>query len=264
MGFHDDMAEILSATPSQRQTLLFSATYPETIREMSAAFQSDPIEVTVDSHHSDLKIRQHFYEVQKGKRNQALALYGDLEQKDRDLVLVCFANGSVPVLVATDVAVRGLDIKELGAVINYELPRVPEIYVHRIGRTGQAGRNGLALNLFIASEANHVNAIEAYLKNEVRLEQPAGLDIPEGFSLTAPNVTLCIDGGRKEKVRPGDILGALTADKAIQGGLVGKIDIFDHVAYVAVDRSVRKIAIRVLSDNKIKGRRFKVRILHRL
>ncbi|MCG7903012.1 MAG: ATP-dependent RNA helicase DbpA [Candidatus Thiodiazotropha weberae] len=301
MGFHDDMAEILSATPSQRQTLLFSATYPETIREMSAAFQSDPIEVTVDSHHSDLKIRQHFYEVQKGKRNQtlaallakffptstvvfchtksqcqevaeelqqrgiqALALHGDLEQKDRDLVLVRFANGSVPVLVATDVAARGLDIKELGAVINYELPRDPEIYVHRIGRTGRAGRNGLALNLFIASEANRVNAIEAYLKNEVRLEQPAGLDIPEGFSLTAPNVTLCIDGGRKEKVRPGDILGALTADKAIQGGLVGKIDIFDHVAYVAVDRSVRKIAIRVLSDNKIKGRRFKVRMIHRL
>jgi ATP-independent RNA helicase DbpA len=301
MGFHDDMTEILSATPSQRQTLLFSATYPETIRELSAAFQSDPIEVTVDSHHSDLKISQHFYEVGKGKRNQtlatllaqykpvsavvfchtklqcqevaqvlqqqgiqALALHGDLEQKDRDLVLVRFSNGSVPVLVATDVAARGLDIKELGAVINYELPRDPEIYVHRIGRTGRAGSKGLALNLFIASEANRVNAIEAYLKSEVRLEQPRGLELPEGFSLSAPNVTLCIDGGRKEKVRPGDILGALTADKAVPASMVGKIDIFEHVAYVAVDRSVRKIALRILSDNNIKGRRFKVRMIHQV
>ncbi|MCU7853633.1 MAG: ATP-dependent RNA helicase DbpA [Candidatus Thiodiazotropha sp. (ex Monitilora ramsayi)] len=301
MGFHDDMTEILSATPPQRQTLLFSATYPETIRELSEAFQDNPIEVTVDSHHSDLKITQHFYEVAKGKRNQtlaallaqykpastvvfchtklqcqevaeelqqkgiqALALHGDLEQKDRDLVLVRFANGSVPVLVATDVAARGLDIKELEAVINYELPRDPEIYIHRIGRTGRAGNKGLAMSLFIASEVNRVNAIETHLENEVKLEQPRGLDLPEDFSLTAPNVTLCIDGGRKEKVRPGDILGALTANKAVPGAMVGKIDIFDHVAYVAVDHSIRKKALRVLSENNIKGRRFKVRVIHQV
>ncbi|MBW9271943.1 MAG: ATP-dependent RNA helicase DbpA [Candidatus Thiodiazotropha sp. (ex. Lucinisca nassula)] len=297
MGFQDDMHEILSVTPSQRQTLLFSATYPETIRELSSAFQSDPVEVTVDSDHSDLKISQHFYEVAKGKRNQtlaallahykplssvvfcdtklqtqevaqelqqrgiqALALHGDLEQKDRDLVLVRFANGSVPVLVATDVAARGLDIKELGAVINYQLPRNPEVYVHRIGRTGRAGNKGLALNLFIPSEVNRVNAIEAYLDDKVGLQQPPGLELPEGFNMTASNVTLCIDGGRKQKVRPGDILGALTANNAVAGSLVGKIDIFEQLAYVAVDRSVRKIALRVLSENKIKGRRFKVRM----
>ena len=153
MGFHDDIAAILSTTPPQRQTLLFSATYPETIRELSAAFQREPVEVTVESQHSDLKIKQRFYEVEKGKRTktlaallaqykpastvvfchtrqqcqevteelqqrgiQALALHGDLEQKERDLVLVRFANRSVPVLVATDVAARGLDIKELEAV----------------------------------------------------------------------------------------------------------------------------------------------------
>jgi ATP-independent RNA helicase DbpA len=301
MGFHDDMTEILSVIPSPRQTLLFSATYPETIRALSAAFQNDPIEITVDSDHSDLKISQHFYEVAKGKRNQtlaallahykpqssvvfcdtklqsqevadelqqrgiqALALHGDLEQKDRDLVLVRFANGSVPVLVATDVAARGLDIKALGAVINYQLPRDPEVYVHRIGRTGRAGSKGLALNLFIASEASRVNAIQAYLKSDVRLAQSPGLELPEGFAMAAQNVTLSIDGGRKEKVRPGDILGALTANKVVAGDQVGKIDIFDHVAYVAVDRSVRKIALRTLADNKIKGRRFKVRLIHQV
>jgi ATP-dependent RNA helicase DbpA len=299
MGFHDDIAAILSVTPSRRQTLLFSATYPETIRQLSAAFQRDPIEVTVDAQHTDLKITQRFYEVDKGKRIKtlaallaqykpastvifchtkqqcqevadelqqrgipALALHGDLEQPERDLVLVRFANRSVPVLVATDVAARGLDIKELELVINYELPRDPEIYTHRIGRTGRAGNKGMALSLFNAAEANRVNAIEAYQEIKAQLDQPRGLELPEDFNLSAPMVTLCVDGGRKEKVRPGDILGALTANDAVPAAKVGKIDIFDHVAYVAIDRSVRKKALRVLSEGNIKGRRFKVRAIH--
>ncbi|MET0028958.1 MAG: ATP-dependent RNA helicase DbpA [Candidatus Thiodiazotropha sp.] len=298
MGFHDDMAEILSTTPKQRQTLLFSATYPASIRELSSDFQRDPIEVTVDTEHSDLNIKQRFYEVEKGKRNktlaallaqykpqssvvfchtkqqcqevadelrrqgiQALALHGDLEQKDRDLVLVRFANGSVPVLVATDVAARGLDIKELDAVFNYELPRDPDIYTHRIGRTGRAGNKGQAFSLFLASEAGRVNAIETRQQITVELDRPRGLELPEGFQLSAPMVTLCINGGRKEKVRPGDILGALTADGSVPSAKVGKIDIFDRLAYVAIDRSVRKRALRILSEGNIKGRRFKVRLI---
>lgn len=299
MGFHDDITAILSATPSRRQTLLFSATYPATIRELSAAFQRDPAEVSVEAQHSELNIRQRFYEVEKGKRTRTLAallaefrpastvvfchtrqqcqevsdelqqrgipvlaLHGDLEQKERDLVLVRFSNRSVPVLVATDVAARGLDIKELEAVINFELPRDPEVYVHRIGRTGRAGSKGLALSLFIPSEAGRVNAIEAFQDSKALLERVPSLDLPDGFTLSAPMVTLCIDGGRKEKVRPGDILGALTAHEAVSGDKVGKIDIFDHVAYVAIDRSVRKKALRVLAEGKIKGRRFKVKALH--
>ncbi len=300
MGFQTDMAAILAATPSQRQTLFFSATYPPTIQELSGTFQKEPVSVRVESQHSELNIRQRFYEVDKGKRTKtlaallaqyrpastvvfchtrqqcqevtdelqqrgipALALHGDLEQKDRDLVLVRFSNNSVPVLVATDVAARGLDIKELEAVINYELPRDPEIYIHRIGRTGRAGSKGLALSLFIASEAYRVNAIDEYQGTEAQLEQVrGGLDLPEDFTLTAPMVTLCIDGGRKDKVRAGDILGALTAENAVPADKVGKIDIFDHVAYVAIDRTIRKKALRVLSEGKIKGRRFKVRALH--
>ena len=298
MGFYEDMAVILAATPPQRQTLLFSATYPDTIRELSAAFQREPLEVTVESQHSDTRIRQRFYEVEKGKRTKtlvallaqyrpastvvfchtrqqcqevseelqqrgipALALHGDLEQKERDLVLVRFANNSIPVLVATDVAARGLDIKELEAVINYELPRDPEVYVHRIGRTGRAGSKGVALSLFLPAEANRVNAIEQYQQGKVQLEELRALEPPEGFTLTPPMITLCIDGGRKEKVRPGDILGALTADDAVPAAKVGKIDIFDHVAYVAIDRTIRKKALRVLAEGKIKGRRFKVKMV---
>ncbi len=298
MGFYDDMAAILSATPEQRQTLFFSATYPDAFRALSRAFQRDPVEVSVEAQHSERAIQQRFYEVEKGQRTQALAallaeyrpgstvvfcytrqqcqevtealqqrgvqalaLHGDLEQKDRDLVLVRFSNRSVPVLVATDVAARGLDIKAIEAVINYELPRDAESYVHRIGRTGRAGHKGLALSLFLASEAARVGAIEDYQGSPVKLERLKGLDLPEGFSLTAPMITLAIDGGRKEKLRPGDILGALTADNAVPADKVGKIDIFDHVAYVAIDRSIRKKALQVLSEGKIKGRRLKVRAL---
>ena len=298
MGFYDDMAAILAATPAQRQTLFFSATYPDKFRELSSAFQRDPVEVSVEAAHSENTIRQLFYEVDSGTRARALAallsefrpastvvfchtrqqcqevtgelrqrgvsalaLHGDLEQKERDLVLVRFANRSVPVLVATDVAARGLDIKELAAVINYELPRDPEIYIHRIGRTGRAGGTGLALSLFAPAEAHRVNAIEAYQGSKVPLAPLPDLDALGSFSLPAPMVTLCIDGGRKEKVRPGDILGALTADQALSADKVGKIDIFDHVAYVAIARNLQDKALRILSEKPIKGRRFKVRAL---
>ena len=297
MGFHDDMVEILAATPPRRQTLFFSATYPEQFSELSSTFQRDPVEVSVESAHSESTIRQLFYEVESGNRAkalaallaefrpastvvfchtrqqcqevneelrqrgvQSLALHGDLEQKERDLVLVRFANRSVPVLVATDVAARGLDIKELEAVINYELPRDPEIYVHRIGRTGRAGSTGLALSLFAPSEAQRINAIEAYQNNKAQLMPLPTLTQGE-FSLPAPMVTLCIDGGRKEKVRPGDILGALTADKTVTADKVGKIDLFDHVAYVAIERTQQAKALQILSEGSIKGRRFKVRAL---
>ncbi|HET8706720.1 MAG TPA: ATP-dependent RNA helicase DbpA, partial [Pseudomonadales bacterium] len=175
MGFHDDMVEIMQHAPAQRQTLLFSATYPKEIRALSKNFQRNPVEVTVESVHSSAHIEQHFYEIDSKNRLHALkslllhfqpascvlfcntkqrcddvmtelandgfsvlALHGDLEQKDRDQVLVRFANGSCPLLVATDVAARGLDIKDLAAVINVELAFDPEVHIHRIGRTGRA------------------------------------------------------------------------------------------------------------------------------
>ena len=298
MGFYDDMAAILAATPAQRQTLFFSATYPDKFRELSSAFQRAPVEVSVAAAHNENTIRQIFYEVAGGARARALAallgafrpasavvfchtrqqcqevsdelrqrgvsaiaLHGDLEQKERDLVLVRFANRSVPVLVATDVAARGLDIKELAAVINYELPRDPEIYVHRIGRTGRAGSTGLALSLYAPAEVHRVNAIEAYQGSKVPLEPLPDIEQSASISLPAPMVTLCIDGGRKEKVRPGDVLGALTADQALSADQVGKIDIFDHVAYVAIERTQQAKALRILAEKPIKGRCFKVRAL---
>jgi len=298
MGFYEEISEIVAHTSNQRQTLLFSATYPESIKGMSSQFQREPVTVTVEATHSETHIKQYFFEVEKGRRVktmaalltqhkpestvvfcntrqqchevmlelqqrgfEAMALHGDLDQKERDQVLVMFANKSCPILVATDVAARGLDIKGLQAVINFELSRDPEVYVHRIGRTGRAGEKGVAISLYIASEAYRINALETYLQYSIKTETMTNTEINDDVKLQSPMVTFCIDGGRKDKVRPGDILGALTGDGGIPGDKVGKIDIFDHIAYVAIDRSIRKKALKQLSEGRIKGRRFKVRRL---
>ena len=298
MGFHDDIMQIISFMPKRRQTLLFSATYPEEIKEISQAVQHEPIDVRVESLHDDKKIKQVFYEIEKGERTKtlitllehykpestvvfcnrkhqckelaeelwaqgfhALALHGDLEQKDRDQVLVQFSNKSSSILIATDVAARGLDIKDLSAVINFELSQDPEIHIHRIGRTGRAGKEGLALSLFMPSEARKVTAIEEYQKNPVRIDPISTLKGRENFKLSPPMVTLCINGGRKDKVRAGDILGALTAKTGLPGKQIGRIDIFDKIAYVAVERAIAKQALKILSEGKIKGRKLRVRKL---
>jgi len=298
MGFHDDMMRIIAMTPRQRQTLLFSATYPDEIIEIRDDIQNNPVDIHVETLHDDKKIKQVFYEIQKGERTRALiallhhyrpessvvfcnrkyqcqeladdlwqqgfhalALHGDLDQKERDQVLVQFSNKSSSILIATDVAARGLDIKDLEAVINFELSPDPEVHIHRIGRTGRAGKEGLALSLFMASEAPKVNAIEEYQENPAKIEKLSSLKMRENFRLSPPMVTLCINGGRKDKVRPGDILGALTASPIITGKQIGKIDIADNRAFVAVERPLAKQALKILSEGKIKGRRFKVRKL---
>ena len=298
MGFHEDIMLIIDRTPRQRQTLLFSATYPDEIKGISDAIQNDPVDIHVESLHDNRKIQQVFYEIQKGERTKALvallhhyrpessvvfcnrrqqcnelaeelwrqgfhalALNGDLEQKDRDKVLVQFSNKSSSILIATDVAARGLDIKDLPVVINFELSPDPEIHIHRIGRTGRAGNKGLALSLFMASEAPKVNAIEEYQDRPVRIDTTSSLKMRENFKLSPPMVTLCINGGRKDKVRAGDILGALTANTNLPGKQIGKIDIFDNLAYVAVERPIAKQALKILSEGKIKGRKFRIRKL---
>jgi ATP-independent RNA helicase DbpA len=182
------------------------------------------------------------------------ALHGDLEQKHRDQVLVRFANNSCSILVATDVAARGLDIKELQAVINYELPFDPEVFVHRIGRTGRAGKKGLALSLCTEAELNRVAAIEEYQGSTAKWDEVAPFALRYEPRFEPPMVTLWIDGGRKDKVRPGDILGALTGATGIAGSEVGKIDIFDNHAYVAVKQASVDQALSCLKNGKIKGR----------
>ena len=191
----------------------------------------------------------------------ALALHGDLEQFERDQVLTQFSSKSSSILIATDVAARGLDVKELTAVINYELSYDPEVHIHRIGRTARAGSKGLAISLVAASEKRRLEAIEEYQGSAASLVSISALKIPQNLKLYPPMVTLFINAGRKEKLRPGDLLGALTAGGEIAGEQIGKITLFDKVAYVAVEQKIAKQALALLADGKIKGRKFRVRLL---
>ncbi|MFC6670253.1 ATP-dependent RNA helicase DbpA [Marinobacterium aestuariivivens] len=297
MGFRDEIRQIAAETPAGRQTLLFSATYPDEIQRLSGDFQRDPAQVILEEAPSPLQIQQCFFETDRdgqlgalhrlllhyqpeaavifcntkqscndvgdylnGHGFSALVLHGDLDQRDRDQVLVRFANRSCPLLIATDVAARGLDIEDLPCVINFELTRSADTHTHRIGRTGRAGREGLALNLVLPSEAHKVNAIADQLQLD-----PEFLALPaesvDQRPAPAPMATLAINGGRKNKIRPGDILGALTGDAGIAGNQVGKIDVFDFVTYVAVQRSEASKAQDRLQKGTIKGRKFRVRKL---
>ncbi len=298
MGFFDAIASIIDKTPSRRQTLLFSATYPAGIKQLAADFMRNPQQVKVESLHSDNQIEQRFIEIDPQQRMEAVtrvlghyrpqscvafcftkqqcedlvthltakgivaqALHGDLEQRDRDQVLTMFANRSSSVLVATDVAARGLDIDGLDMVINVELARDAEIHVHRVGRTGRAGEKGIAVSLVAPAEGHRAQAIEELQKSPLRWDQLDSLKSKGGEPLLPQMSTLCIAAGRKDKLRPGDILGALTGDAGIPGKQVGKIAIFDFQAFVAVERPLAKQAMQRLNSGKIKGRSLKVRII---
>ena len=296
MGFIEPIEEIVSHTPGSRQTLLFSATYPDGIRKLSRSFQRNPVEVTVESTHSSDHIEQIYYHAENHEKSEMLVrllehyqpassvifcntkqtcrdvgtdlyeqgykplvLHGDMEQRDRDQMLIRFANQSSTILIATDVAARGLDIENLAAVINYDLSRDAENHTHRIGRTGRAGNKGLALTLHTSREQYKLDSISEYLKTGLVFGNPDKLKASDTGPLQAPMVTLTIDGGRKNKVRPGDILGALTGDAGIPGDQVGKINISDFRAYVAVKKDSARKALSRLEQGKIKGRHYKVR-----
>ena len=190
---------------------------------------------------------------------EAAAIHGDLEQRERDQVLLQFANNSCPVLVASDVAARGLDIPSLEMVVNFELPRDADTYVHRIGRTGRAGESGQAFSIVTPPEAPRMRVIEDYLKTHCVCDVLASLDRDPNYELQGAMVTLQLDAGRKQKIRPGDILGALTGDAGLSGGQIGKIKILDNGSYVAIERSALRQAMNYLAEGKVKGRAIKVR-----
>jgi ATP-dependent RNA helicase DbpA len=298
MGFYDDIAYVAKQCPLQRQTLMFSATYPDGITRLARHFLRNPHEVKLLEKHETNKIRQRFYEVNQEDRLQAvglllkhyrpvstlafcntkqqcrdllellqaqgfhaLTLNGDLEQRERDQVLIQFANRSCSVLVATDVAARGLDIAQLEAVINVDVTPDPEIHTHRIGRTGRANEEGWALSLCSASEMRRVDNIakETGITPEWHLLDE--LQIKDNSPLVPPMVTLQILGGRKEKIRPGDVLGALTGEAGFTREQIGKITVTDQSTYVAVARNIASVAVKKLSAGKVKGKTVKVRAL---
>lgn len=298
MGFLDSITAIIKQAPKKRQTLLFSATYPAGIKKLAADFMSDPAQITIAEQHSNTQIEQRFYEIDPTERLEAVvkvlghyrpescvafcftkqqcqtvmdhlvskgisakALNGDLEQRDRDEVLAMFANKSLSVLVATDVAARGLDIAGLDLVLNVELTGEPETHVHRIGRTGRAGATGIAVSLVAPRESRRANAIEELQEQKFKWYPLSELTSQSGAPLQPPMVTLALSAGRKDKLRAGDILGALTGEMGMPANKVGKIAIFDFQSFVAVDRSMAKQAVKQLTNGKVKGRVLRVKQL---
>lgn len=298
MGFQDSLDAIMDEVPTSRQTLLFSATFPAQIKQIAQRIMHEPEMVKVESTHNTSSIQQFFYKVEGTEaRAQALELlllhhqpesavvfcntkkevqsvaddlhhkgfsvvelHGDLEQRERDQALVQFANKSISILVATDVAARGLDVDNLDAVVNFELSRDPEVHVHRIGRTGRAGSKGLAFSFFSDKEMHRVAMIDEYMDMPIEAAKLPEVN-PQAQPYAANMVTLQIDGGKKQKVRPGDILGALTAEGQIAAEHIGKINVLPMRAYVAVNKKVAKLALQKLSNGKIKGRQFRARLL---
>ena len=298
MGFDEPIRALVKRTPKDRQTLLFSATFPESIRILAQAMLRDPLEVSVDGDAHAPRIETHFFEAEPARRAPqlaalllqfrpestvvfcnmrrdteevvgslahygftALALHGDMEQRDRDEVLVRFANRSCNVLVASDVAARGLDIDDIGAVVNYELPTDADTWLHRIGRTGRAGRDGLALSLVASSERNRAALIEQRQGMPLRFERIAPLDGKPRDVPQAAMVTLRIDAGRTDKLRPGDIVGALTGEAGLAKEAIGRIDVYPTRSYVAIARGQAGNALERLRAGRIKGRRLRI---HRL
>ena len=295
MGFDEPIRALVKRTPKDRQALLFSATFPDAIRLLATAMLRDPLEARVDGDAHAPRIEAHFFEADPARRApqlaalllqfrpdsavvfcntrrdaddvagslahygfSALALHGDLEQRDREEVLVRFANRSCNVLVASDVAARGLDIEDIGAVVNYELPTDADTYLHRIGRTGRAGRDGLALSLVAPGERNRAALIEQRQGAPIRYARIDPLDGNPRGARQAAMATLRIDAGRTDKLRPGDIVGALTGDAGLAKEAIGKIDVFATRSYVAIARAEAGHALERLRAGKIKGRRFRI------
>ncbi|MEZ8352179.1 ATP-dependent RNA helicase DbpA [Vibrio splendidus] len=297
MGFQDALDAVIEAAPKDRQTLLFSATFPKQIKSVADRIMNNPEMVKVESTHDHSSIQQHFYKVEGTEaRDDALELmllhhqpesavvfcntkkevqnvndelshrgfsvielHGDMEQRERDQALVQFSNKTISILVATDVAARGLDVDNLDAVFNFELSRDPEVHVHRIGRTGRAGSKGVAISFFSEKEMHRVAQIDEYMDMPIEPSQLPAKPIDKPYYSNM--VTIQIDGGKKAKLRAGDILGALTGQGGIDGKSVGKINLFAMRAYVAVERSMAKKALGKIESGKMKGRQFRARIL---
>ncbi|MEL0628934.1 ATP-dependent RNA helicase DbpA [Psychromonas aquatilis] len=299
MGFQDEIDTIIEHSPAQRQTLLFSATYPDQIQKIAQRIMNAPKQITVAATHDNNTIDQRFYSVQNNEQRMialrlllnryqpdssvvfcntkrevqevadelanrgfsAIALHGDLEQKDRDQALIRFANKSARILVATDVAARGLDIDSLSAVFNFHMAHDPEVHVHRIGRTGRAGSKGLAFTFYSNKDDHRVKLLEDILDRNIQsssLPEQDLLDVPPAPS---EMITIRIEGGKKQKVRPGDIVGALTGNDGITGQQIGKISVSEYWSYVAVQREHLKVAFKKLSEGKLKGRKFRVMVV---
>jgi len=293
MGFYEDIMKIVDTLPKNKQSLLFSATYEHGIEKLSSAILQDAVMVK-DKEEQVVKIEQIFYEtkeeakttlipalISQNKAQSVLifcntkikcdelsqelfdlgldvqTLHANMEQKDRDETMIVFSNKSYPILIATDVASRGLHIDDIDLVINYDLARDDKVHTHRIGRTARAGKGGLAVTFYENFEYDKVEDLKEIFK-DITIQPISTISEDENFKIDSVYRTIFINGGKKQKLRKTDILGALTAAIGLDKDDIGKIDSLDFCSYVAVKKEVLQKALKGLETNRIKGKFFRV------
>ncbi|MEA2048432.1 MAG: ATP-dependent RNA helicase DbpA [Campylobacterota bacterium] len=287
MGFYDEIIKISSNMPQSRQTLLFSATFPDKIEKLAQALLKQPLTIKVDTLIESAKIDEVVYQTtdklktlialiqsykpqsllifcntkaqvisltqalqQRG--HAAIDIHGDLDQRDRNESVIAFSNASKRIMVATDVASRGLDIKGIELVINYDLPFEKEVYTHRIGRTGRADAKGTALSLYLPNDSQKCD----YITSLARRGEMQDLRVDASFKMISAYDTLCLNGGKKTKLRAGDILGTLCKEIGIKNTHIGKINITDTKSYVALHHSVTDQVFKALKKVRIKKKKY--------
>ncbi len=292
MGFYDEIVKIGSNMPRGKQTLLFSATFPANIEKLAKALLKQPVTIKVDTVIEENKIDELVYEtsdkfktlgtlIQSYKPESLLIfcntkvevmaltdkllklghatidIHGDLDQRDRNESVIAFANGSKRIMVATDVASRGLDIKDIELVINYDLPFDAEVYTHRIGRTGRADATGTAISLFSPKDREKC----AYVLEKAKKAELKDLRVDAKFKMVSEYDTLCLNGGKKTKLRAGDIIGTFCKEIGIENSLIGKINITDTKSYIALHHTAVDKVFKALKKVKIKKKKYVAWIL---
>lgn len=292
MGFYDEIVKIGSNMPRSKQTLLFSATFPEKIEKLAKALLKQPVSIKVDTILEAHKIDEIVYETDNkfktlnvliqsyrpdsllifcntkaqvieltdklhSSGHSTIDIHGDLDQRERNEAVLVFSNGSKRILVATDVASRGLDIKDIELVINYDLPFDKEVYTHRIGRTGRADAKGTALSLYGPNDSEKCS----YITSQARKGEMKDLRVDAAFKMISNYDTLGINGGKKGKVRAGDILGTLCKEIGIDNKMIGKISITENISYVALHHTVIEKVFKAFKKVKMKKKKYVTWIL---
>jgi len=296
MGFQDSLNAIVKHIPKTRQTLLFSATYPKNIAALAEQVTTKARNIEAIQEQAKPQIEQLFYAMNnedsaqlvmnllgdhqpenclvfcntknevkdifntlRANKFSVLALHGELEQKDRDQAIIQFSNGSARVLIATDVASRGLDIAELDLVISVNMAHDLDTHTHRIGRTGRAGKEGVAITLIAEKDDYKMRLLEDTFAEPIQVKPAPALS--NNRPLKANMSTIQVSGGKKDKLRPGDIVGALTKDNVLSADDIGKIKLESTFGFVAVNSRLAKHALGLINNNKIKGKKFRAKVL---
>jgi len=286
MGFYDDVLNIVSKAKNTKQRLLFSATFPDKIKTLAQTLLHTPEVISVTPEHQDGQIESSVIttnnkpktlqqvinvyrpnsllvfcntkadtialaqELKRGG-HAVTTIHGNLEQEARQEAIIKFSNGSSPVLVATDVASRGIDIDNVELVVNYDLPFDKEVYTHRIGRTGRAGSTGKAISFYTSGSTK-----TAYILKEAKRLELDNTQNSRNFKIISHYQTIALNGGKKQKLRKGDILGTFCKEMGLKPEQIGAMTLMANRTYIAIDKRVLEKVLKMLKSTRIKKRKY--------